>query len=167
VWSPEKIHEGDFICEYVGEILVRRQATETISPVLTTLCSLSLSHTHTRTRARAQTVDEAMARPDHSYQFELGIVSKSLNTDSPSSEQLRDGGADPKINVWPEAQYMVDARLKGNVARFINHSSAEPNLFAQMVFCAGCVPDMQACLPPLFSPRSVCGLVSFGALRAV
>lgn len=23
VWSPEKIYEGDFICEYVGEILVR------------------------------------------------------------------------------------------------------------------------------------------------
>lgn len=25
VWSPETIHEGDFICEYVGEILVGHQ----------------------------------------------------------------------------------------------------------------------------------------------
>jgi hypothetical protein len=37
--------QGDFICEYVGEILA---------------------------------VEEAMARPDHSYQFELGITSKLL-----------------------------------------------------------------------------------------
>jgi hypothetical protein len=37
---------------------------------------------------------------------------------------------------------MVDARLKGNVARFVNHSSSDPNLFPQMVFSAGCVPSM-------------------------
>lgn len=46
VWCPEKIREGEFVCQYIGEIL---------------------------------TVEEAMARPDTSYQFELEIVSKPLD----------------------------------------------------------------------------------------
>ena len=33
VWSPEKIREGDFICEYIGEILVRGT-----TPATTNLC---------------------------------------------------------------------------------------------------------------------------------
>ena len=76
-----------------------------------------------------------MARPDHSYQFELGIVTKSLDVDtlSPHSKRQR---IKEHTSLWPEAQYMVDARLKGNVARFINHS-CDPNLFPQMVFSAG------------------------------
>ena len=62
---------------------------------------------------------------------------------SPPSKLQQNGGAKHQSNqdkFWPEAQYMVDAKLKGNVARFINHSSSDPNLFPQMVFCAGCVP---------------------------
>jgi SET domain-containing protein len=65
---------------------------------------------------------EAMARSDHSYQFEL---------------QIRNMWKTQGQVEWPEAKYMVDGRLKGNVSRFINHNAESPNLVPQMVFCDG------------------------------
>jgi hypothetical protein len=67
-------------------------------------------------------VDEAEARPDASYQLELQI--KNL-PDSTSTVK------------WPEAQFVVDAKRKGNVGRFLNHSRSRFNVFPQLVFTEG------------------------------
>ena len=56
--ARESIAQGEFVCQYVGEVL---------------------------------TVDEAMARPDHAYQFELQIRNKWK-----SKGKIR----------WPEAKYV-------------------------------------------------------------
>eukprot|EP01048_Picozoa_sp_COSAG05_P011802 COSAG05_NODE_1137_length_5751_cov_9.852619_5_plen_290_part_00 len=195
VWSPETIEQGEFVCQYVGEIL---------------------------------TIEEAMARADTSYQFELEILPKtpppppppapggppgpstttttterntshqlqpSLLGGSSSSDPEGGGGAEvvaesssatatglwgsppgpppaaatgdgtaaaaavaPTVAAaaakkkWPEPRFMVDAKRKGNVARFINHCSERPNLFAQLVFCAGYV--LHPPLPHARAPTS-------------
>ena len=109
---------GEFVCQYIGEIL---------------------------------TMEEATARPDTSYQFELEISSKTHDDVLGATSGLAGaagaakkgkaaaaaakGGNGQVVNKWPEAEYMIDAGRKGNVARFINHAHDAPTLFGQMVFC--------------------------------
>ena len=99
--------QGTFVATYVGEVL---------------------------------TMADAEAREDKRYQLTLQVTAKRLSRNQGASaaggesdaesEGAAAAAAAPK---WPEAKFVIDAKEKGNVARFFNHDSSTPNLFAQMV----------------------------------
>ena len=100
--------QGTFVATYVGEVL---------------------------------TMADAEAREDKRYQLTVQVTAKRLSrnqgasaaggeSDAESEGAAAAAAAAPK---WPEAKFVIDAKEKGNVARFFNHDSLNPNLFAQMV----------------------------------
>ena len=67
---------------------------------------------------------EAEARGDTSYQLVLQIESKMHGGGLESSPAVQ--------HAWPAAEYVIDAKKKGNLSRFLNHDGESPNVFAQM-----------------------------------
>ena len=81
------------------------------------------------------TMADAEAREDKRYQLTLQVTAKRLSRNQGASAAGESEGAAAAAAApkWPEAKVVIDAKEKGNVARFFNHDSLNPNLFAQMV----------------------------------
>ena len=84
------------------------------------------------------TMADAEAREDKRYQLTLQVTAKRLSRNQGASaaggeSDAESEGAAAAAPKWPEAKFVIDAKEKGNVARFFNHDSSTPNLFAQMV----------------------------------
>ena len=95
--------QGTFVATYVGEVL---------------------------------TMADAEAREDKRYQLTLQVTAKRLSRNQGASAaggESEGAAAATAAPKWPEAKFVIDAKEKGNVARFFNHDSSTPNLFAQMV----------------------------------
>eukprot|EP01043_Picozoa_sp_COSAG02_P018273 COSAG02_NODE_849_length_16548_cov_6.418384_11_plen_172_part_00 len=120
VWCRNAIEQGTFLTTYVGEIL-------TIPGEWT----VDLAHLAISKRTNSVHLDfvimigaEANAQSDTSYQLVLQIESKVHDSELESSPAVR--------HAWPAAEYVIDAKKKGNISRFLNHDGASPNVFAQM-----------------------------------
>ena len=83
------------------------------------------------------TMADAEAREDKRYQLTLQVTAKRLSRNQGASAAGGESDAESEgaaaAPKWPEAKFVIDAKEKGNVARFFNHDSSTPNLFAQMV----------------------------------
>ena len=74
--------------------------------------------------AAADGVSRILPSPAITRRYQLELQIKNL-PGSTSSEH------------WPEARFVIDAKRKGNVGRFINHSRRRCNIFPQMAFTEG------------------------------
>lgn len=78
------------------------------------------------------TPTEAAERENDEYLFNLDFRSNARFRGKPSSKSSKGKVRGEAIESSKAVRYVIDCRLKGNVARFINHSCS-PNLFVQGV----------------------------------
>nr|GLL28080.1 histone-lysine N-methyltransferase, H3 lysine-9 specific SUVH6-like [Ipomoea trifida] len=106
VRSRDYISSGSFICEFVGELLDKKEAEQRIGH-LQYFFPIGNSEKDSCT---------AIAHSDEGSCTDIAHPAK----DSSSQYKYGDG-------------YIIDAACSGNVARFINRSSSSPNLYVQNV----------------------------------
>ena len=124
VWCREPVEQGVFLATYVGEILTIAGESASIFQTNVAFHEILINECGGHSWA------EAEARGDTAYQLTLQIEPKGRAADEDDFGGSAAGAA--AHHAWPAAEYVVDAKRKGNLSRFLNHDGASPNVFAQI-----------------------------------